>query len=97
MKDNRGEGQHHGIKELLLNCNCYFVEVGGIREKRHLRRDVGQRASGSLDRATWAVKQTFSEDIYSGGLHTRLSRQTKLFGISLAFAVHMCQLTTLIL
>ena len=50
MKDNRGEGQHHDITKILLNCNYYFVEVGGIREKRRLKRDFGQRAEGSLDR-----------------------------------------------
>ena len=48
--DNRSEGQHHGIKEILLKGNCYFIEVADIKEERHLRRGVGQHCPNRVGR-----------------------------------------------
>ena len=50
LKDNRSEGQHHGIEEILLKGNCYFIEVADTKEERHLGRDVEQRCPNRMGR-----------------------------------------------
>ena len=48
----------------------------GTSEKRRLRRDVGQRASGSLAQAAWVRRQKIPGGRCGGGPHERLSRRT---------------------
>lgn len=43
------QGEHCGIEEIMLNGNCYYVEVGDVRGKRCLGRDVEHRALGRDD------------------------------------------------
>ena len=81
LKDNRSEGQHHGIEEILLKGNCYFIEVADIKEERHLGRNVGQRCPNRVDRDAKSLGGRGS-----GGPHQRLSRRTELAGVPLASA-----------
>ena len=81
MKDNRSEGQHHDIEEILLKGNCYFIEVADIKEERHLERDVGQRYLNHVGRNAKSFGGRGG-----GGPHQRLSRWTELVGVPLASA-----------
>ena len=39
LKDKTPEGQHHGIEEIILKDNYYYVGVGDIGDERHSGRD----------------------------------------------------------
>ena len=84
----------HNVTTRVKNLPFDITEKAfGKREKRRLGSGKGRRGvreetkkemPGSLYRAAWAVKQTFSEGRCSGGPHMRLSRRTRLIGVSLA-------------
>ena len=56
MHDKTYEGQHHGIKEIILKGNCYYVGVGNIGVERRLGRDVRQPCLNRVSRDAKSFK-----------------------------------------
>ena len=77
LKDKTPEGQHHGIEEIILKDNYYYVGVGDIRDERRSGRDA---------RTVWTGKRKVSRGSGGGGPYQRLSHQTELVGVPLVSA-----------
>ena len=63
VKVNMHEGQHHGIAEIILERNYYYVGVGDTGEERRSGRDA---------RTVWARKRKVSRGSGGGGPHPRM-------------------------
>jgi hypothetical protein len=71
VKDKTYEGQHHGIEEIILKYNCYYVGVGDIGKERRLGRDVGQPCPNGVGREVESFKGQRRLSHRTGSLYTK--------------------------